>query len=74
MFDTCGSFGMKKSRWDIAKSAVSWECGWEDSERFQLRYFRALSITDKLKAVEEMEEVVEFFAQRARKRRKASSP
>jgi hypothetical protein len=64
---------MTKSRWEIAESAANWECGWEDSRRFQLRYFRALSITDKLKAVEEMAELVEFFSKRVQERRKRSS-
>jgi len=60
---------MKKNNWRIAESAANWECGWEDSRRFNLSYFRALSITDKLKAIEEMAEVVEFLTQRARDRR-----
>jgi hypothetical protein len=64
---------MTKSRWEIAKSADNWECGWEENRRFQLRYFRALSITDKLRAVEEMAEIVEFFSQRARERREQAS-
>jgi hypothetical protein len=65
---------MTKSSWEIAESADDWECGWENSRRFLLRYSRALSLTDELKAVEEMAEVVEFFSERVRERRKRGQP
>jgi len=60
---------MTEQDWRIAESAEDWECGWEASERFQLRYFRALSLTEKLKAVEEMAEVAEHLQRRAWERR-----
>jgi len=60
---------MDKDRWKIAESAANWECSWDENERFQLRYFRSLPIVEKIKAVEEMCDFVEFFAEKARKRR-----
>ena len=38
-------------RWRIEESAADWECGWRDAERFQMRYFAALSMQEKLQAV-----------------------
>jgi len=63
---------MSDQSWKIAESATDWECGWEDSERFHLRRFRALSITEKLMAIEEMADLAEFLGRRARERRRAT--
>jgi len=34
--------------------AGNWECDWKDDRLFHLRYFKALSMTEKIRAVEEM--------------------
>lgn len=43
--------------WQV-DAAGDWEADWEGSRRFQLRYFRALSLRDKIQALEHMAEVV----------------
>ena len=43
-----------KEKWKIKESAEDWECDWKGDELFHLRYFRALSMVEKIKAVEEM--------------------
>jgi len=45
---------MTNDPWVIRKSAKDWQCGWDDDKRFHLRYFKSLSMTDKIRAVEEM--------------------
>lgn len=54
--------------WKIADPAAPWDCDWEGSERFHLRTFRALSFSDKVRAVEHMCEVAGYFARRAHAR------
>lgn len=49
------------SRWRIPSDAPDWECTWADDELFHLRYFRALSLQEKIRAVEQMERVAEFL-------------
>jgi hypothetical protein len=55
---------MTKDRWKIKESATDWECDWKGDERFHLRYFRALSMTEKIRAVEEMCRVADALAGR----------
>jgi len=55
--------------WTIREAQANWECDWEGSQRFQLRYFKSLSLTEKVKAVENMCRTHSFFQQRARQRR-----
>jgi hypothetical protein len=50
--------GRTMSNWQISAGAEDWECDWEGSERFQLRYFRSLPLRAKLQALEEMAEFV----------------
>jgi hypothetical protein len=57
------------SQWLIPADAPDWECGWEGDEVFHLRYFRALSLPEKIRAVEQMEQVAAFFAKSSRRRR-----
>lgn len=57
------------SDWKIREDAPSWECDWQGSARFQLRYFRSLSITDKLRAVENMCKTAAYFKEKAQARR-----
>ncbi len=45
------------SLWRIPAGAADWECSWEADELFHLRYFRALTLPEKIRAVEQMEEV-----------------
>lgn len=49
------------SPWRIPAGSPDWECGWEADALFHLRYFRALSLPERIRAVEEMEEVAAFF-------------
>ena len=58
--------------WKIREKSPDWECDWRSSEVFQLRYFRALSITEKFLAVENMCEVAEFFKRKAVVRKQLS--
>jgi len=53
------------------KSSQDWQCWFDANSRFQLQYFKSLRIEDKFKAVEDMCEVVEFFNEKAAKRRKS---
>lgn len=48
--------------WRIPADARDWECDWEGDELFHLRYFRALPLPDKIRAVEEMERLAAHFA------------
>ncbi len=45
---------MSSNPWVIKETAKDWQCGWKEDKRFHLRYFKALSMSDKLRAVEEM--------------------
>jgi hypothetical protein len=45
---------MTKADWTIKEASGDWECDWEGDERFHHRHFRSLSMTEKIKAVEEM--------------------
>ncbi len=56
----------KGADWMIAPSTPDWECDWKGSRRFHLRYFRSLSLEEKLRAVESMAQVAEFLLGRAR--------
>jgi predicted nucleotidyltransferase len=62
---------MKKSG-KIAEHATDWECDWEGSKRFHLRYFRALSFTEKVRAVENMGQMAVYFRSKAKTRRRVS--
>jgi hypothetical protein len=57
--------------WKIGRNAADWECDWKGDARFHLRLFRSLSITEKLKAVENMCETAEFFRRKAENRRRS---
>jgi len=61
---------MKNNKWAIPESASDWECDWNGSELFHLRYFKALSLTEKLQAVESMGEIADLLTRKARERRK----
>jgi hypothetical protein len=63
---------MKNNKWAIPESASDWECDWNGSELFHLRYFKALSLTEKLQAVESMGEIADLLTRKARERRKPS--
>jgi len=52
------------SPWRIPPDAADWECDWRGDQLFHLRYFRALPLAEKIKAVEEMERVAALFAAR----------
>lgn len=56
--------------WKIPEGATDWECDWASSERFRLRYFKALSMTEKVKAVEDMCRIADLLKA---KRRAAST-
>lgn len=45
------------SRWQIPAEAPDWECTWASDEIFHLRYFRALPLPEKIRAVEQMEQL-----------------
>ena len=45
--------------WQIDPLADDWEADWEGSRRFQLRYFRALPLREKILALEHMGELVQ---------------
>lgn len=55
--------------WRIKESQQDWECDWKGSERFQLRYFKALSFAEKCKAVENMCKTHTYFQRKADARR-----
>lgn len=59
-----------KTDWTIRESQANWECDWEGSRRFQLRYFKSLSLTEKVRAVERMCKTAAYFAQKAANRRR----
>lgn len=58
--------------WTIREAQANWECDWEGSERFQLRYFKSLTLAEKVKAVENMCKTAAYFAQKAAQRRGAT--
>ena len=58
-----------KPDWTIKDAQANWECDWEGSQRFQLRYFRSLSLTEKILAVEQMCKTARYFAEKAARRR-----
>ncbi|MBL7115099.1 MAG: hypothetical protein ISS35_04980 [Kiritimatiellae bacterium] len=61
------------NKWQINESSPDWQCGFEANSKFQLQYFKSLPIVEKIKAVEDMCDVVDFFNDRAAKRKKVSS-
>lgn len=56
-------------RWLIAAGAPDWECGWDGDALFHLRYFRALPLPEKIRAIEEMERVARLLARASARRR-----
>jgi hypothetical protein len=58
-----------KPDWMIRDSKADWQCDWEGSARFQLRYFKSLPFVEKIKAVENMCRTHAYFQQRASQRR-----
>lgn len=60
-------------RWLIPAEAADWECGWEGDALFHMRYFRALSLPERIRAVEEMEDVAGYFARAALRRESSGS-
>lgn len=48
--------------WRIPTDSPDWECGWEGDALFHLRYFRALPLPVKIRALEEMEKVAALLA------------
>jgi hypothetical protein len=65
---------MKNNKWIIPESASDWECDWNGSELFHLRYFKSLSLSEKMRAVESMGEIADLLARKARERRKSPPP
>lgn len=59
--------------WLIKEDANDWECGWKDSEHFQLQYFKALPFIDKCRAVENMCQTARYFQNR-RNLKKTTTP
>jgi hypothetical protein len=59
-----------KDKWQIRETARDWECDWKSTERFHLRYFRSLSMKDKVQAVEEMCRVADLLMKNRVKKRK----
>jgi hypothetical protein len=55
---------MTSERWRIAEDAENWQCDWESAKRFQLRYFRSLTMIEKFRAVEEMCRLARILAER----------
>ena len=51
----------------IPSTAEDWECDWQGSRRHQLRRFRALPLAEKIRAVEQMEEVAARLKGKARR-------
>ena len=45
---------MTKDRWTLKEPPDDGKRGWEADELLHLRYFRSLSMTEKIRAVEEM--------------------
>ncbi len=50
--------------WRINADSDDWECGWESSRRFQLRYWASLPLRAKLEAIEEMGDIAERLSAR----------
>lgn len=59
---------MNPDDWKIPADAENWECDWESSRRFQMRYFRALPMADKIRAIEEMERIARLLQEQRRMR------
>jgi hypothetical protein len=51
----------ERLEWKIKEDSPDWECDWESSRRFQLRYWAALPLRRKLAAIEEMGELAKKF-------------
>lgn len=49
------------SPWKIPPGAVDWECDWRGDQLFHLRLFRSFPLAEKIRAVEEMTQVAEYF-------------
>lgn len=63
-----------KSNWKIPEGATDWECDWASNERFQLRNFKALSMTEKVKAVEDMCRIADLLKAKPRAASISDSP
>ncbi len=61
------------AEWKIKTGAKDWECDRKGSELFQLRYFRALTIAEKFRAVEHMCETADCLSRKAAERRRRTS-
>jgi hypothetical protein len=53
-----------KPEWRIAEASANWECTWTDNERFRERVFRELPPEEKIRVIEGLCEVVDFFRQK----------
>jgi len=49
------------SPWKIPPGAADWECDWRGDQLFHLRLFRSFPLAEKIRAVEEMAQVAEYF-------------
>lgn len=58
-----------ENKWRVKESAKGRESGWEADELVHLRYFRSLSMTEKIRAVEEMCRLAQALSKDAAKRR-----
>jgi hypothetical protein len=63
-----------RNDWRIAETEANWECDWESSRRFQLRYFKSLPFVEKCKAVENMCKAALYFQGRRKDRRRKAKP
>jgi hypothetical protein len=59
---------MTKDSWTLKESPDSGKRGWEADELFHLRHFRSLSMTEKIRAVEEMCRTAEALSKGARRK------
>lgn len=59
--------------WTIRDPKADWQCDWQGGARFQLRYFKSLSLGEKIKAVENMCRTHAYFQEKASRRRAAKA-
>jgi hypothetical protein len=53
-----------KVEYQIAEASGNWECTWAENERFRAKVFRALPAAEKIRVVEGLCEVADFFRQK----------
>lgn len=60
------------SPWKIPPDTADWECDWRGDQHFHLRHFRSFPLAEKIRAVEEMTQVAEYFREVGRSKRSGS--